>query len=66
MHTTQTMTQAGAARAIGMDRGQFSRLVKSGKVSTVETSDGLPLVPLSEVERLKREPRQVGRPKSSA
>lgn len=63
MGTIQAMTQAGAAKAIGMDRAQLNRLIRDGKVRTTETLDGLSLVPAAEVRRLKAEDRRPGRPR---
>ena len=57
------MTQAGAAKEIGMDRAQLNRLIRDGKVRTTETLDGLALVPAAEVRRLKAQDRRAGRPR---
>lgn len=65
MDTQDTVRQATAAEMTGIDKGQLSRMIQSGSVKTVETADGLKLVPLAEVERLKVEDRKPGRPKKA-
>lgn len=55
MHTHLTLTQSEAARRLGLDPSNLQKLIREGRVETVETADGLRLVPLKEVERIRKE-----------
>lgn len=66
MERIKAVRQSTAAKRIGMDSGQLARMIRAGRVRIVETADGLALVPLAEVERLKGETRRVGRPRADA
>jgi hypothetical protein len=62
MDVKRTVTQAGAARLLGIKAGALGSLVARGTIKIVSTSDGLRLVPLAEVERYRAERRPRGRP----
>ena len=64
MDVEKCMTQAGAAREIGIDAASLSRMIDAGRVESVRTADGLRLVPLDEVARLKSSRPSRGRPKT--
>lgn len=63
MDAAQLVTQAEAARRTGIDPAALSRMIRAGRVRTVETADGLPLVPVDEVHRLRAQRPDRGRPR---
>ena len=55
VYVDRAMTQAGAAREIGIDPSNLSKMIQNGRIKTVETADGLRLIATAEVKRFIRQ-----------
>lgn len=62
MDVSQVVTQAEAARRLGLKANTVAGLIAQGRIKTLSTADGLRLVPLAEIERYKKTKRPAGRP----
>lgn len=63
MDVGKTVTQAGAARRLGLKSNTIASLIGQERIKTVSTADGLRLVPLAEIERYRKSKRPPGRPR---
>lgn len=54
-HAAELITQSEAARRLATDRKQIQRWLDSGKLDVATTADGLRLVTIKSVERLRVE-----------